>query len=210
MKKVGNESSNFSLGQVYKIYRDNHVGSNNLTKNLSSLQLSILYAWLYPSNFIELYCDSFEKDGKIRHFPPTDLLMLKPLVSAFMGRPVQDPECLRSYKINRFSAKDVSRFAVAQELATSEIPAVSRKAWRKMKILAKKQKVPVSRMKELAEESFPSMQSQETAPYSPSSPTRDDSDDCCSPPPSDVFACSSDIELEIDPTEMDAILRSSP
>ena len=265
MEEVFKNGHDITLSKVYKTYRDNHMASNDPAKSLMPLQMSILYAWSYPTKFLGLYKKSFLVHEKTCFFYPTDLEVLKPLFSAYLGIAVDDPPCLKTYKMNRFNAKDISRFAAAQVLSTSNDPAVSNKARKKMKVLAKKQKVTVSRMRQLAEESFlnedmsaelslltvqdnsePSQQQQpnhsielgaeqpdeavlepdnlshqpaelmdlsmpdlgESQPYSPSSPTMDIAED--EEPSLDPLAHSSDLEFEIDPTELDDFLRSSP
>ena len=245
MDEIVENGHNTTVGRVYRVYRDLNMKVDDLAKKLTPLQLSILYAWIYPEKFTRLYEKSFEIDAKTKYFLPTDLIVLKPLVSAYLGCIINDPHCLKIFKMNRFSAKDVCRFAAAECLLDSENPTVRQTAEKRMKLAAKKQRVTLARMRQMAEDMFPTRQavlqlpgpvpavepavhnppavlavepavpavdyavlsspdfSDMDEPYSPSSPTRDMEVD-------ELLAQSSDIELQVNPDEMDAFLQLSP
>ena len=97
--------------EIKEIISNNHP--NHPLCSLSEEQLAILFTWSYPRQVLLLWKRSYlpeSKESTKNYFSNTDLLTLKPILSAFCGITLEDPAEFSAFKAQSLADKQVSRF----------------------------------------------------------------------------------------------------
>ena len=148
MTPLVQDGLNTTVGKAYTVF-SKFAKVENCAWNHTPLQFAILHAWTHPTQFCKLYIDSFMKKKKIQYFQLQELLVLKPLASALLALPLDDPPILAAYNKNRYSLKDMKRFQISMNLMSSSSENVRKKAARTMSVLSRKHKTTKSVLENL-------------------------------------------------------------
>ena len=142
------EKFNTTVGKAYVLYAKN-VATDDIFLSYSSQEFVLSYAWTHPKEFCRLYIESFMEKGQIEYFSAEELLFLKPLASAFLALPLDDPPKLLEFNKNRYNLKDLKRFQISKKLLSSSSHATKRKAALTISVLSRKYKTTQSVLEHL-------------------------------------------------------------
>ena len=137
MSDLVEENFNTTVSRAYTLYAEN-VASDYSFSNYSPEEFSLLFAWTHPTKFVKLYMKSFLENCAVEYFCVKELLFLKPLASAFLSLPLDDPPKLAEFNKKRYDRKDLKRFRISKKLMSSSSIQVQRKAALTMSLLSRK------------------------------------------------------------------------